>query len=170
LPNINVFILSQSDFEYAAELEHEWLRQKYGMTEVKASTKAISNLDQALKQNKIDIVTYNYEKDQIEMRVNSLTDDLSTCSKELIQLIESVPLNKTTTKRILCTKCDHYASGFIDSGYGCGYRNTQMILSAVREDSSLRDVLFNNSIFFMHLSEFKSNFESLSTLKVHSNF
>ena len=62
MPNIiiNVFILLQSDFEYAAELEHEWLRQKYGMTEVKASTKAISNLDQALKQNKIDIFCHKH--------------------------------------------------------------------------------------------------------------
>ena len=120
-------------------------KQKYGMTEVKASTKAQSNLDQLLKQNRIDMVTYSYEKDQIESRLNSLVDDGSTCSKDIIQLIESYPLNKTTARRLICTKCDHYASGFIDNGYGCGYRNTQMILSAIREDPSLRDSLFNNS-------------------------
>lgn len=113
------------------------------MTEVKASSKAICNLDRALKQNKIDIVTYNYEKDQIENRISSLFDDGTTCSKDVIQLIESTSFNKTTTKRMLCTKCDHYASGYIDSGY----RNTQMILSSIREDPALRDTLFNNSKF-----------------------
>ena len=117
------------------------------MTEVKASSKAICNLDRALKQNKIDIVTYNYEKDQIENRISSLFDDGTTCSKDVIQLIESTSFNKTTNKRMLCTKCDHYASGYIDSGYGCGYRNTQMILSSIREDPALRDTLFNISKF-----------------------
>lgn len=135
----------QSEYEYAAEIEHEWLKQKYGMTETKASTKAISNLDRALKQNRIDIVTYNYEKDQIENRLNSLIDDGTTCSRGVIELIKSVPLNKSHIRRILCTNCSHYASGFIDSGYGCGYRNTQMILSSIREDPAFSDALFNNN-------------------------
>ena len=29
----------QSDSEYATQLEHEWLKQKYGMTDTKASDK-----------------------------------------------------------------------------------------------------------------------------------
>jgi len=124
---------------------HLYMQQKYGMTEMKASTKAQSNLDQLLKQNRIDMITYSYEKDHIESRLNSLVDDGSTCSKDIIQMIESSPLNKTIARRIVCTKCDHYSSGFIDRGYGCGYRNTQMILSAIREDPSLKDALFNNS-------------------------
>jgi hypothetical protein len=51
------------------------------MDDVKASTKALKNLDQALKTNKIDMVTYHHEKDQIENRLNSVFDDSSTCSK-----------------------------------------------------------------------------------------
>ena len=62
----------------------------------------------------------------------------------LIQLIKTNLVNNKA-KFYVCTECDHYASGFIDSQYGCGYRNTQMLLSSIREDPRIRDVLFNNS-------------------------
>ena len=31
----------------------------------------------------------------------------------------------------LCHETDHFASGVGDAGWGCGYRNTQMIISAL---------------------------------------
>jgi hypothetical protein len=46
---------------------------------------------------------------------------------------------------MICTKLEHYSSGFIDSGYGCGYRNSQMLLSSIREDPAMRDTIFNHS-------------------------
>ncbi len=114
------------------------------MNNTKASTKAVSNLEKALKGHKIDLATYHNEKTEIENRIKSSFDDGSTCTKGLIELIEPIRLNKLIQVRRLCTTCDHYASGFIDSGYGCGYRNTQMLFSSIREDLTLREVVFNN--------------------------
>lgn len=51
------------------------------MNNTKASAKALANLERAFKNNKIDIVTYHYEKDQIENRISSVFDDATTCSK-----------------------------------------------------------------------------------------
>ena len=51
------------------------------MSNVKASTKAIANLDRALKSHNIDLVTYHYEKDKIEDRINAMVDDSFTCSR-----------------------------------------------------------------------------------------
>lgn len=135
------------------------------MSDVKASSKALKNLDQALKANKIDMVTYHHEKDQIETRLNSVYDDCGTRTKgklthsalinnlicktsfllDLIELISACALGKAVSRRMLCTKLDHYSSGFIDTGYGCGYRNSQMLLSSIREDPAMRDTIFNHS-------------------------
>ncbi len=115
------------------------------MNNSKASSKAVSNLDKALKSHKIDLVTYHSEKTEIENRIKSVFDDGSTCTKGLIQIIERTQLNKFIQFRRLCSTCDYFSSGFIDSGYGCGYRNTQMLFSSIREDPTLKDVVFNNS-------------------------
>ena len=115
------------------------------MADVRATTKAIENLDQALKNKKITQLVYHSEKESIEKRLESVVDDNQTQSAGLIELIRSVPLNKNTRVRYLCTLCDHYSSGFIDRGYGCGYRNVQMLLSSLRHDPELADKLFNNN-------------------------
>ena len=61
--------------------------------------------------------------------------------------MQLIQLNKNISNRYLCNYCDHYSSGYIDRGYGCGYRNTQMLLSSIREDPSIQHALFNNSLF-----------------------
>ena len=85
------------------------------------------------------------EKNEIEKRVTSAYDDNRTCTQNLISIVRQIPLGKMAVRRLLCSNCSHYASGFIDSGYGCGYRNAQMLLSSIREDPILRFVLFNNN-------------------------
>lgn len=129
----------------AVEMEHEWLKQKYGMNNTRASARVESNLHKALKNHKIDIVTYHDQKAEIENRVKSVFDDGSTCSTGIIDIIRTIQLNKFTTHRILCSSCDHFSIGSIDYGYGCGYRNTQMLFTSIREDKTLKDILFNNN-------------------------
>lgn len=147
------------DLDYAIQLsykqdpadvdkEHEWLKQKYGMANTKASSRAETTLNKALKNHKIDLVTYHNEKSDIENRVKSIYDDGTTCSKDIIEILEAIQINtKLITKRMLCSRCDHFASGFIDNSYGCGYRNTQVLFSSIREDNRLKDTIFNNNNF-----------------------
>lgn len=116
------------------------------MTESKATTQAMAKLNQAYKKNKIDALTLHNEKEKIETKISSVYDDNSTMVNGIIGLIETKPLGKNVTSRYLCSKCNLYTSGFIDRGYGCGFRNTQMLLSCIREDSELRSIIFNNSL------------------------
>lgn len=37
----------------------------------------------------------------------------------------------TVSRTLLCTSVDHYASSYGDRGWGCGYRNTQMLISSL---------------------------------------
>jgi len=62
-----------------------------------------------------------------------------------MRILNDMNYSKWMYKRYLCTLCDHYGTGILDSGYGCGYRNTQMLLSSIRADPKLSDKLFNNS-------------------------
>ena len=41
---------------------------------------------------------------------------------------------------------DHFSSSLGDSGWGCGYRNIQMLLSAMVEDPKFKDVVFNGEM------------------------
>jgi len=42
----------------------------------------------------------------------------------------------------LCSDVDHYSTGFGDAGWGCGYRNLQMVLSYLMKFSPLKKGLF----------------------------
>jgi hypothetical protein len=64
---------------------------------------------------------------------------------DLIQIISTCALGKAVFRGLLCTKLDHYCSEYIDNGYGCGYRNTQMLLSSIREDPLMCNTIFNHS-------------------------
>jgi hypothetical protein len=115
------------------------------MTNESSSSKAIKTLNNLYKSNKIGIVHCENQKEQIMNQTNSIFDDGSTRTKDLIACLRDHTLGKTVSKRFLCTKCSHYSSGYVDRDYGCGYRNTQMLLSSIREDDELKHVLFNNN-------------------------
>ena len=43
----------------------------------------------------------------------------------------------------LCTTVDHYAGSYGDKGWGCGYRNFQMLLSSLVTEEMYCKILFN---------------------------
>ena len=47
------------------------------------------------------------------------------------------------TRSYLCTVVDHYAGSYGDKGWGCGYRNFQMLLSSLVTEEMYCKVLFN---------------------------
>lgn len=46
------------------------------------------------------------------------------------------------TRALLCTCVDHYASSYGDRGWGCGYRNTQMIISSLLNHTGYNERLY----------------------------
>lgn len=47
----------------------------------------------------------------------------------------------------LCTTVDHYASTYGDKGWGCGYRNIQMMLSSLVHSTTYSNRLFSGKLF-----------------------
>jgi hypothetical protein len=52
-------------------------------------------------------------------------------------------------KAWLCTVVDHYAGSYGDKGWGCGYRNFQMLLSSLMTEPTYNKVLFNGWFFLL---------------------
>lgn len=70
--------------------------------------------------------------------------ELFFSSSGLIPRIKSFSSNSNNTHRVwLCTTVDHYSSTYGDRGWGCGYRNIQMMLSSLIHHTGYNQKLFN---------------------------
>lgn len=66
----------------------------------------------------------------------------------------------------LCTAIDHYSSSAADFGFGCGYRNIQMMLSSVKQCEMYRKALWGSKCKF-HIIKYKFKFSYFSDGPVH---
>ena len=55
------------------------------------------------------------------------------------------------TRAHLCTTVDHYAASYGDKGWGCGYRNFQMLLSSLVTEENYCKILFNGELIVISL-------------------
>lgn len=76
----------------------------------------------------------NEEEEEIKENLNKNPniDDGSTVTEDVISKILSACESSSYTVRVFgCSYIDHYGSANWDFGWGCGYRNLQMILSSL---------------------------------------
>lgn len=50
--------------------------------------------------------------------------------------------SQNVTKTLMCTCVDHYASSYGDRGWGCGYRNAQMLISSLLTHTGYNERLY----------------------------
>lgn len=67
----------------------------------------------------------------------------------------------------LCSGCDHYAASYGDKGWGCGYRNLQMLLSCLAKSSTYQHVLFNGKWPHAVQQSFRERDNPLNTWSYH---
>merc|ERR1719186_2435912 len=74
-------------------------------------------------------------------------DDGSSVSKGLIDRIRTLSLgSRGVTSIKTASNTDHYSSTFGDKGWGCGFRNLQMILSALLHSTLYREVVLATAV------------------------
>ncbi|XP_014260932.1 zinc finger with UFM1-specific peptidase domain protein-like [Cimex lectularius] len=124
--------------------EFELLRAQYGMdNEGNFKEQSLTNMQRAVYSGELSVADY-YER-QIELRMAETTgvDDGSSCTKDIVDHIAAVSGSSSTIARtLLCTTVDHYASTYGDRGWGCGYRNTQMMLSSLVHHTGYNEQLY----------------------------
>ena len=82
--------------------------------------------------------------------------------EKLEQFYMSSPGGNTAS---LCSLAHHFAVSHGDKGWGCGYRNLQMILSCLATSATYRQDLFGGALSYVILFDFLFiNFSLISSL------
>lgn len=113
--------------------EFEMLRAQYGMDDHgnfrEQSAAAMQN---AVYAGEMSVADY-YER-QVGLRAAEShgVDDNTSCTQSIVPRVATLSASSPGVIRtLLCSSIDHYASSYGDKGWGCGYRNLQMMLSSL---------------------------------------
>lgn len=113
--------------------EFEMLRAQYGMDDQgnfrEQSAAAMQN---AVYAGEMSVADY-YER-QVGLRAAEShgIDDNTSCTQSIVPRVATLSASSPGVIRtLLCASIDHYASSYGDKGWGCGYRNLQMMLSSL---------------------------------------
>uniref|UniRef100_A0A0C9RFI8 Znf1 protein n=1 Tax=Biomphalaria glabrata TaxID=6526 RepID=A0A0C9RFI8_BIOGL len=102
------------------------------------------NLQKAVFRGQVSVPDYHEQMKSMAQNDLRGVDDGSTRVTGLIQKLET--LYRTQARQgqsaILCSPADHYSASYGDKGWGCGYRNFQMILSCLSSSPEFAAKIF----------------------------
>ncbi|XP_043507578.1 zinc finger-containing ubiquitin peptidase 1-like isoform X1 [Frieseomelitta varia] len=124
--------------------EFEMLRAQYGMdNQGNFREQSVTNMQRAVYSGEMTIADY-YER-QTELRVaeSSGIDDGSSCTRGLVPKIRAVSQAcSNVLSTWMCSTVDHYATTYGDKGWGCGYRNLQMLISSLLQHTGYNELVY----------------------------
>ncbi|KAL1494489.1 hypothetical protein ABEB36_010081 [Hypothenemus hampei] len=125
--------------------EFEMLRAQYGMdNQGNFREQSVTNMQRAVYAGEMSVADY-YER-QLDLKAAESTgvDDGNSVTRSIVPRVKAMSLNTANVSRtLLCTCIDHYASSYGDRGWGCGYRNIQMIISSLLTHTGYNERLYN---------------------------
>lgn len=127
--------------------EFEMLRAQYGMDDQgNFREQSAAAMQRAVYAGEMSVADY-YER-QVGLRAAEShgVDDGSSCTKSVSPRVLALSTSSPNVlKTYVCSSVDHYASSYGDKGWGCGYRNLQMMLSSLLQVSGS---FFNRFVSF----------------------
>ena len=127
------------------EAEFASLQAQYGMDEQgNYVQQSVNGLRKAVVSGKLSVVDYYERQHLVAQSEKSGVDDMSSATRNVTGIISRRSHN---TGLAMASKMDHYASSYGDKGWGCGYRNLQMLLSCLLYSSQYRDALATKILF-----------------------
>lgn len=91
-----------------------------------------SALFKAVEKGRMSAVDYHEKRILQKVSERKGVDDSSSATFDVIPNIRGLSTKTPRVKQMFsCSALDHYAASFGDSGWGCGYRNLQMMLSCL---------------------------------------
>ncbi|XP_053676527.1 zinc finger-containing ubiquitin peptidase 1-like [Anopheles nili] len=125
--------------------EFEMLRAQYGMDDQgNFREQSAAAMQRAVYAGEMSVADY-YER-QVGLRAAEShgVDDGSSCTKSVSPRVLSLSSSSPNViKTYVCSSVDHYASSYGDKGWGCGYRNLQMMLSSLLQSTSYNEALYS---------------------------
>lgn len=126
-------ILEKEAQKLREQREFEMLRAQYGMDDQgNFREQSAAAMQRAVYAGEMSVADY-YER-QVGLRAAEShgIDDATSCTKTVAPRVMSLSASSPgIIKSMVCSSVDHYASSYGDKGWGCGYRNLQMMLSSL---------------------------------------
>ncbi|KAK0175732.1 hypothetical protein PV327_009459 [Microctonus hyperodae] len=124
--------------------EFEMLRAQYGMdNQGNFREQSVTNMQRAVYAGEMSVADF-YER-QIELKAaeHNGIDDSSSCTRGLVQKVRAVSQAcSNVINTWMCSTVDHYASTYGDKGWGCGYRNMQMLISSLLQHTGYNELVY----------------------------
>lgn len=125
--------------------EFEMLRAQYGMDDQgNFREQSAAAMQRAVYAGEMSVADY-YER-QVGLRAAEShgVDDGSSCTKSVSPRVLALSSSSPNViKTYVCSSVDHYASSYGDKGWGCGYRNLQMMLSSLLQNTAYNEALYS---------------------------
>jgi zinc finger-containing ubiquitin peptidase 1 len=113
--------------------EFEMLRAQYGMDDQgNFRQQSATSMQRAVYAGEMSVADY-YER-QVGLRAaeqHGIDDGLSCTKSVAARVLSLSATSQGVVRTFVCSGVDHYASSYGDKGWGCGYRNLQMLLSSM---------------------------------------
>lgn len=125
------------------EAEFASLQAQYGMDEQgNFRSQSASGLRKAVVSGKLSVVDYYERSAGLAESQRSGVDDGSSVTPKITLILRGLSHSSHgVAETLLASRTDHYSSTFGDKGWGCGFRNLQMILSALLHSTLYREVV-----------------------------
>lgn len=123
--------------------EFEMLRAQYGMDDQgNFREQSAVAMQRAVYAGEMSVADYYCRQVGLRAAESNGHDDGSSCTKSVAARVASLSsASPGVTKSFVCSGIDHYASSYGDKGWGCGFRNIQMLLSSLFQNPSYNEML-----------------------------
>ncbi|KAJ8923356.1 hypothetical protein NQ315_001914 [Exocentrus adspersus] len=124
--------------------EFEMLRAQYGMdNQGNFREQSVTNMQRAVYAGEMSVADYYERTLDLRAAESCGIDDGSSVTRSIVPRVRAMSNSATNVVRtLLCTCVDHYASSYGDRGWGCGYRNTQMLFSSLLTHTGYNERLY----------------------------
>ncbi|XP_033116097.1 zinc finger-containing ubiquitin peptidase 1-like, partial [Anneissia japonica] len=136
--------------------------KRYGMNDSGSYKKqAEQAYDRALARGQMTVSDYYDQMQSVKISMTCGIDDGRARTRGLITKlyqyyskgVAGVPVVR------LCSETSHYGSSPGDRGWGCGYKNIQMLLAAMCNDPKFKNSVFNGSTNMPSISKIQQLIE-----------
>lgn len=125
--------------------EFQMLRAQYGMDDQgNFREQSSAGMQRAVYAGEMSVADY-YER-QVGLRAAEShgIDDGTSCTKSVAPRVLSLSSSAPGVVRsLVCSSVDHYGSSYGDKGWGCGYRNLQMLLSSLLHNTTYNEAIYS---------------------------
>ncbi|KAG8444636.1 hypothetical protein GDO86_009700 [Hymenochirus boettgeri] len=123
--------------------EFQKLQEQYGFDNSGGyKQQSLQNLERAVSRGRLQPMEFHLHRAQIMESLATGVDDGRTKTSGIVESLRRYYNSAHEVTRVwLCSQLDHFSNAAGDKGWGCGFRNFQMLLSSLLQNDSYNNCL-----------------------------